>query len=104
MPDLEQTSLSDQIFLFPEIVIGARLLTKLCFEVNPKWWWELQITQYTTDLVGTCRIWKIFREMPVCHIPRKSDYLFFKLEVGPFANSGPNEPIKMLGILSEDRL
>lgn len=34
MPDFQQTSLSDQIFLFPEIVIGARLLTKLCFEVN----------------------------------------------------------------------
>lgn len=35
---------------------------------------------------------------------RKSDYLFCKLKVGPFANSGPYGPMKILGILTEARL
>lgn len=35
---------------------------------------------------------------------RKSDYLFCKLKVGSFANSGPNRPMKILRVLSEARL
>lgn len=39
------------------------------------------------------------RQCAIC--TGKSDELFWKLNVGPFANSGPNGPTKILGIVSE---
>lgn len=58
----------------------------------------LRIQQLLWGLIKSQRL----SERCQCAIcPGKSDDLFWKLNVGPFANSGPNGPMKILGIVSE---
>lgn len=89
-------------FLVPRNCDWGRTIKKavfLCKHLNDGQGYEvLSIQQLLQRLIKAQRL----SERCQCAIRTgKSDDLFWKLNLGPFANSGPNGPMKFLGIVSE---